>query len=164
MESNEGQPRSGRKTPLAEWINVERLAATLFVAIMVTALAGGAPTPKFKFELQFPNGGSEVHLLGIGQPDTSGYPEVSAGTGPQGPWSEEHFVVTEFKVLSIRHHSVGLRFRLKRFDRLLDSDQAMHILEADKVSWQRINYVPGKKVSIPMESGEPLLLSGSVMD
>jgi len=164
MKPNEGQPRRGLETALTEWIRVERLVAILFVAIMVAASAGGASTPKFKLELQFPNGGSEMHLLGIGQPDTSGHPEVRAGTGPQGPWSEEHFVVTEFEVLSIRYHSVGLRFRLKRFDRLLNADQAMHILEADKVPWQMINYVPGKRVSIPMENGQPVLLSGSVID
>ena len=105
-----------------------------------------------------------MHLLGIGQPDTSGHPEVRVGTGPQGSWSEEHYVVTEFEVLRIRQHSVGLRFRLKRFDRLLNADQAMHILEADKVSWHTINYVPGKRVSIPMENGQPVLLSGSVVD
>lgn len=39
----------------------------------------------------------------------------------------------------------------------------MHILEADKVSWHTINYVPGKRVSIPMENGQPVLLSGSVV-
>lgn len=164
MKPNEGQPRRGLETTLTEWIRVERLVAILFVAIMVAASAGCASTPKFKLELQFPNGGSEMHLLGIGQPDTSGHPEVRSGTGPQGPWSEEHFVVTEFEVLSIRYHSVGLRFRLKRFDRLLNADQAMHILEADKVPWQMINYVPGKRVSIPMENGQPVLLSGSVID
>ena len=71
--------------------------------------------------------------------------------------------MTEFEVLSIRHHSVGLRFGTKRFDRLLNSDQAMHILEADKVSWHMINYVPGKTVSIPVENGQPVLLSGSVV-
>jgi hypothetical protein len=74
------------------------------------------------------------------------------------------YVVTEFEVLSIRQHSVGLRFRLKRFDRLLNADQAMHILEADKVSWHTINYVLGKRVSIPMENGQPVLRSGSVVD
>ena len=149
---------------LTEWIRVERLVAILFVAIMVATCAGCASTPKLKLELQFPNGGSEMHLMGIGQPDTSGHTEVRAGTGPQGPWSEAHFVVTEFEVLSIRYHSVSLRFRLKRFDRPLDTDQAMHILEADKVPWQSINYVPGERVSIPMENGEPVLLSGSVVD
>jgi hypothetical protein len=164
MEPNERQPRLGRETTLTEWIRVERLVAILFVAIMVAASAGCASTPKFKLELQFPNGGSEMHLLGIGQPDTSGHPEVRSGTGTQGPWSEEHYVVTEFEVLSIHYHSVGLRFRLKHFDRLLNADQAMHILEADKVSWHTINYVPGKRISIPMENGQPVLLSGSVVD
>jgi len=53
---------------------------------------------------------------------------------------------------------------LKRFDRLLTADQAMHILETDKVSWHTINYVPGERVSIPMENGQPVLLSGSVVD
>ena len=164
MKPNKGQPRRGRETTLTEWIRVERLVAILFVAIMVAASAGRASTPKFKLELQFPNGSSEMHLLGIGQPDTSGHPEVRVGTGPQGPWSEEHFVVTEFEVLSIRHDSVGLRFRLKRFDGLLNSAQTMHMLEADKVSWQRINYVPGKRVRIPMKNGQPALLSGSVVN
>jgi len=164
MKPNEGQPRRGLETTLTEWICVERLVAILFVAIMVAASAVGASTPKFKLELQYPNGGSEMHLLCIGQPDTSGHPEVRAGTGTQGPWSEEHFVVTEFEVLSIRYHSVGLRFRLKRFDRLLNADQAMHILDTDKVPWQMINYVPGKRVSIPMKNGQPVQLSGSVVD
>jgi hypothetical protein len=164
MEPNEKQPRLGRETAQTEWICVERLAAILFVAILIAASAGGASTPKFKLEVQFPNSGTEMHLLGIGQPDTSGHPEVRVGTGIQGPWSEEHYVVTEFEVLSIRQHSVGLRFRLKRFDRLLSADQAMHILEADRVSWHTINYVPGKRVSIPMENGQPVLLSGSVVD
>jgi len=163
MSSNKRQPRLGRDTALTEWICVERLLAILFVAILVAASAGVASTPKFKLEVQFPNGGTEMHLLGIGQPDTSGHPEVRVGTGPQGPWSDEHYVVTEFEVLSISQHSVGLRFRLKRFDRLLNTDQAMHILEADKVSWHTINYVPGKRVSIPVENGQPVLLSGSVV-
>lgn len=146
-----------------------RFFVLLFLSIIV--IGGSAfvrplqsSTPKFKLEVQFPNSGTEMHLLGIGQPDTSGHPEVRVGTGPQGPWSEEHYVVTEFEVLSIRQRSVGLRFRLKRFDRLLNADQAMHILEADKVSWQTINYVPGKRVSIPMENGQPVLLSGSVVE
>ena len=88
-------------------MNVMKL---LGIALLCIALGGvgRASTPKFKLELQFPNGSSEMHLLGIGQPDTSGHPEVRVGTGPQGPWSEEHFVVTEFEVLSIRHDSVGL--------------------------------------------------------
>jgi len=164
MKPNERQPRLGRETALTEWICVERLVAILFVAILVSASAGVASTPKFKLEVEFPNSGTEMHLLAIGQPDTSGHPEVRVGTGPQGPWSEEHYVVTEFEVLSIRKHSVGLRFRLKRFDRLLSADQAMHILEADKVSWHTINYVPGERVSIPMGNGQPVLLSGSVVE
>jgi hypothetical protein len=40
----------------------------------------------------------------------------------------------------------------------------MRILEADKVSWHTINYVPGKRVSIPMENGQQVLLGGSVVD
>jgi len=163
MELNERQPRLGRETALTEWICVARLVAILFAATLVAASAGGASTPKFKLEVQFPNSGTEMHLLGIGQPDTSGHPEVRVGTGRQGPWSEEHYVVTEFEVLSIREDSVVLRYRLKRFDRLLNADQAVHILEADKVSWHTINYVPGKRVSIPMENGQPVLVSGSIV-
>jgi hypothetical protein len=159
MQLTKRQPRLGRETPLTEWMRVEGLLVILFVAVMVAASARGASTPKFKLEVQFPNGGTEMQL-----PDTSGHPEVRTGAGPQGPWSEEHYFVTEFEVLSIRQHSVGLRFRLKRFDRLLNADQAMHILEADKVSWQTINYVPGKRVSIPMENGQLVLLSGSVVE
>jgi hypothetical protein len=164
MKPNEGQSRRGLETTLTEWIRVKGLVAILFVAMIVAASAGGASTPKFKLEVQFPTGGSDMHLLDIGQPDTSGHPEVRAGTGTQGPWSEEHFVVTEFEVLSIRYHSVRLQFRLKRFDRLLNADEAMHILDADKVPWQTINYVPGKRVSIPMKNGQQVLLSGSVVD
>jgi hypothetical protein len=164
MEPNERQARLGREAALTEWICVERLVAILFVAILVAGCAGRVSTPKFKLEVQFPNSGTEMGLLGIGQPARSGHPEVRAGTWPQGPWSEEHYVVTEFEVLSIHQHSVGLRFRLKRFDRLLNADQAMHILEADKVSWHTINYVPGEGVSIPMENGQPVLLSGSVLE
>ena len=164
MERNERPPRLGRETALTEWICVETLLAILFVAILVAASAGEASTPKFKLEVQFPNSGTDMHLLGIGQPDTSGHPEVGVGTGPLGPWSEEHYVVTEFEVLSISQRSVGLRLRLKRFDRLLKADQAMHILETDKVPWHTINYVPGERVSIPMENGQPVLLSGAVVD
>lgn len=164
MEPNEKQPRLGRETALIEWIWVESLVAILFVATLVAGCVGVASTPKFKLEVQFPESGTEMHLLGIGQPDTSGHPEIHVGTGPQGPWSDEHYVVTEFEVLSIRQHSVGLRFRLKRFDRRLTVDQAMHILEADKVSWHTINYVPGQRVSIPMEDGQPVLLVGSVVE
>jgi hypothetical protein len=164
MKPNERRPRLGRETTQTEGIRVEMLVAILVVAIMVAASAKGASAPKFKLEVQFPNGGTEMHLLGIGQPDTSGHSELRAGSGPQGPWSEEHFVVTEFEVLSIHNQSVGLRFRLKRFDRVLNSDQAMHILEADKVSWHTINYVPGKRVSIPVENGQPVQLSGSIVD
>lgn len=162
MKPNKGQPRPGQEK-LTDGTRVEGLVAILFVAIMVAASAGRATTPKFKLELQFPNGSTEMHLLGIGQPDTSGHPEVRVGTGPQGPWSEEHYVVTEFEVLSIRHNSIGLRFRFKRFDRLLNSDQAMHILEADKVVWQTVNYVPGERVKIPMTNGQSVLLSGSIV-
>jgi hypothetical protein len=72
--------------------------------------------------------------------------------------------VTEFEVLGIRFRSVRLRFRLKRFDRLLNADEAMHILDADRLPWQMINYVPGKRVSIPIKNGQPVLLSGSVVD
>jgi hypothetical protein len=164
MESNETQPRFGWESALTEWICIERLVAILLVAILVAASAGRASPPKFKLEVQFPNNSTEMHLLSVGQPDTSGHPEVRVGTGPQGPWSEQHYVVTEFELLSIRQDSVGLRFRLKRFDRLLNADQAMHILEADKVSWHSINYVPGKRVSIPVENGQPVLLSGTVVD
>ena len=164
MEPNEGQPRFGWGMALTEWTRIEGSVAILLVAIMVAACAGGASTPKFKLEVQFPNGGTEMHLLGIGQPDTSGHPEVRAGAGPQRAWSEEHLDVTEFEVLSIGQHSVSLRFRLKRFDRQLNSDQALHILDADKVPWHVINYIPGKRVSIPMENGQPVLLSGSVVD
>jgi hypothetical protein len=84
MSSNEKQPRLGRDTTLAEWICVERLVAMLFAAILVTASAGVASTPKFKLEVQFPNSGTEMHLMGIGQPDTSGHPEVRVGTGLRG--------------------------------------------------------------------------------
>lgn len=162
MEPNEGQRRFGRKTALRGWIRIERLVAILFVPIMVAASAGCASTSEFKLEVQFPDGGTDMHLLGIGEPATSAHPEVRAGVGPQGPWSEEHLIVTEFEVLSIGQNSVGLRFRLKRFDRLLSSDQALHILEADKVPWHMISYIPGKRVSVPMEDGQPVLLSGSV--
>ena len=161
MKPNKGQPRPGQEK-LTDRTRVEGLAAILFVAIMVAASAGSASTPKFKLELQFSSGGTELHLLGVGQPDMSGHPEVRVGTGPQGPWSEEHYVVTEFEVLSIRHDSIGLRFRFKRFDRLLTSDQAMHIREADKVVWQTVNYVPGERVKIPMTNGQPVLLSGLI--
>lgn len=164
MSSRETQPRLSRDTAPTEWLCVESLIAILFVAILVSASAGVGSTPKFKLEVQFPNGGTEMHLFGIGQPDTSGHPEVRVGTGPQGPWSDEHIVVTEFEVLSIRQHSVGLRFRLKRFDRLLTVDQAMHILGTEKVAWHTIEYVPGTRVSVPMENGQPVLLSGSVVD
>jgi hypothetical protein len=164
MERIERQPRPGRETALTRWICVETLVAILFVAILAGACVGGASTPEFKLEVQFPDGGTDMHLLGIGQPDTSGHPEVRAGTGPHGPWSEEHYVVTEFEVLTIRQHSVALRFRLKRFDRLRDPDQAMHILDADRVSWHTINYLPGERASIPMENGQPVLLIGSVVD
>jgi len=164
MEPNEEKPRLGRKRAPTELTRVERLVVILFVAIMVATSAEGAPTPRFKLEVQFQNGGTEMHLLDIGQPDTSGHPEVRAGAGPQGPWSEEHYVVTEFEVLSTGRHSVGLRFRLKRFDRLLNSDQAMLVLDADKVSWHTINYVPGKRVRIPVENGQPVLLNGSIVD
>jgi hypothetical protein len=164
LEPNEGQPRLGRVGAPTEWVRIERLIAILFLAVMVATCAGGAPTAKFKLEVQYQNGGTGMHLLGIGQPDTSGHPEVRTGAGPQGPWSEEHFVVTEFEVLSIGRRWVGLRFRLKRFDRLLNSDQAMHILEADKVPWHTITYVPGKRVSIPVENGQAVLLSGSIVD
>jgi hypothetical protein len=163
MEPHKWQPRFGGEVALTEWFRIERLIAILLVAIIVAASAGGASTQKFKLEVQFPNGSREMHLLGIGQPDTSGHSEVRTGAGPQGPWSEEHFVVTEFVVSSIGRHSVGLRFRLKRFDRLLNSDQALHVLEADKVPWHRINYIPGQRVSIPMENGQPVLLTGSVV-
>lgn len=164
MSSNEKQPRLGRDTTLPKRICVERLVAILFVAILVAASAVVASTPKFRLEVPFPNSDTEMHLMGIGQPATSGHSEVRVGAGPQGPWSDEHYVVTEFEVLSIRQHSVGLRFRLKRFDRLLNVDQAMHALEADKVSWHTINYVPGTGVSVPMENGQPVMLSGSVVD
>ena len=40
----------------------------------------------------------------------------------------------------------------------------MHVLDADKVSWHTINYVPGKRVRIPVANGQPVLLSGSVVD
>jgi hypothetical protein len=45
---------------------------------------------------------------------------------------------------------------------LLNSDQAMHILGADKVPWHTITYVPGKRVSIPVENGQAVLLNGSI--
>ena len=164
MEPKEKQPRLGRGPALSECMWADGLVAILLVAVLIAASAGGAASRKFKLEIQYADGGTEMHLLGIGEPDTSGHPEVKVGTGPQGPWSEEHFVVTEFEVVSIRQHAVGLRFRLKRFDRLLHADQIMHILEADKVSWRTINYVPGKRVSIPVENGQPVLMSGSVVD
>src|SRR6201987_4708202 len=104
MKPNKGQPRPGQEK-LTDRTRIGRLVTILFVAIMVAASAGRASTPKFKLELQFPNGGTELHLLAVGQPDMSGHPEVRVGTGPQGPWSEEHYVVTEFEVLSIRHDS-----------------------------------------------------------
>ena len=116
---------------------------------MVATSAGGAPTSRFKLEVQFPNGGTEMHLLDIGHPSTSDRPELRTGAGPRGPWSEEHYVVTEFEALSIGHHN---------------SDQAMPTLEADKVPWHTINYVPGKRVRIPVENGQPMLLNGSIVD
>jgi hypothetical protein len=53
---------------------------------------------------------------------------------------------------------------LKRFDRLLDADQAVHTPEEDKSVWHTISYVPGKRVSIAIENGQPVLMSGSVVD
>src|SRR5262249_5691564 len=108
MEPKEKQPRLGRESALSECMWAEWLIAILLVAVWLAASAGGAPSPKFKLEIQYANGGTEMHLLGIGQPDTSGHPEVRVGTGPQGSWSEEHFVVTGFEVMSIRQHAVGL--------------------------------------------------------
>ena len=147
---------------LTGWVRIERSLAMLFVAIILAASVIGAPTARFKLEVQYPNGGSEMHLLSIGRPDTSGHSEVRAGAGPQGAWSEVHLVVTEFEVLSIGQRSVSLRFRSKRFDRQLNAEQALRILEADKVPWHMIRYIPGTKVSVPVENGQPLLLSGSV--
>src|ERR1700730_6182547 len=123
MEANERQAQLGRGAVRTEWMRFEKLVAILLV---LAASARGASTPRFKLEVQFPNGVSETQLLDIGRPATSGHPEVRVGTGPQGSWSEEHYVVTEFEVLSIGHHSVGLRFRVKRFDRLMNPEQATH--------------------------------------
>jgi hypothetical protein len=153
----------GGKVVRTGWMRIDRLVAILFVATMVTAYVIGAPSSNFKLEAQFPNGGTEMHLLTVGKAAMSSHTEVRAGTGPEGPWSEEHVVVTEFKVVSINRHSVDLRFRLKRYDGHLSLEQTSNILEAEKVSWHMIRYIPGKRVSVPMENGQPVELSGSVV-
>ena len=84
MEPNKRQPRLSLETAPIEWICVERLVAILFVAILIAASAAWASTPKLKFEVQFPNSGTEMHLLGIGQPDTSGTPKFGLVRGLRG--------------------------------------------------------------------------------
>jgi hypothetical protein len=126
------------------------------------ARAQETAAPRIRLELEHPNGGREVELLEIRQPTESGFSGVSAGGGPGGAWVEPWYVISQFEVLSIGHHSAVLRFRSSRFKGSLSS-QTAHQLDRDKVPWQTTTYVPGQRVRISLEVGQPVIMSGSVV-
>lgn len=166
MVTSKLQQRRNSEGLLAERIRQRIAVISLVILVAVISaelLACNRAAPGFRLDLQFPNGSREMHLLTVGHRNTSGSPQISAGTGPQGPWTRMSEVVSEFEVLSIRNNSVDFRFRLKSFSRLLNSGEAMGMLDAEKMPWQTITYAPGQLVSISVESGDPVLLSGSVV-
>lgn len=170
MNSNPAEPRHYL------WARFASVTHRLGVAIALVAMgtlvsadwlpvrAQKRAAPKFRLELEHPNGGREIELLEIHQPTESALSEVSAGGGPQGAWVEQWYVISQFEVLSIRNHCVVLRFRSGRFKGSLNP-QSAHQLDRDQVPWQTTAYVPGERVRISIEAqaAQPLIMSGSVV-
>lgn len=149
-------------------VRVPRIAAAACAVLLIAAAAGLLRTiaqtrtvTRFRLEMQtwhrLANGsvsaGSGTALMELHKPDL-GCESERDGANTRA-WAR----LTE--VLSMRSDAVVLSVRLKSFRDCPDPDQL--IREMKKVKPQEITYVPGQQVRLPIEGGDSVLLSGSVV-
>jgi hypothetical protein len=149
---------------LGRYVRVPRIALVACAALLVLISAGwlrtiAQPRTVTKFELTMrssvtdPNGNrsgtTSSPVLEKGKPDLSWSESGGQGLG------------SLIEALSIRSDAVVLSVRLKHFDHHLDLDQLRQ--EMKSVKPQLITYVPGQQVSVPVEGGGSILMSGSVV-
>jgi hypothetical protein len=149
------QPRSDWRHAWSKSVRIPRVAAVVFLLALAAATVGWVHTAAqnketlaFWCDIQTPisKGGSPIEA---GGPDTE--------IGFNG---DEGFAY-KVEALSISDHLVVLRIRFKYFSKRIDSDQIRK--ELDSVTPQEITYIPGQQISIPVEGGAPVLLSGHVV-
>jgi hypothetical protein len=153
-------PRSGWRRTWSKSVRVPRVAAVVFVFALAAATAGWVHTAAqnkenlaFWYDTKLESGavrGSSGSRVEIGDP-----PDISTlFSGDQG-------FASRVEALSIHDHAVVLRVQFKYFSRRVDPDQVEKELE--KVAPREITYVPGQQLSIPVEGGGPVLLSGHIV-
>jgi hypothetical protein len=149
---------------LGRYVRVPRMALVGCAALLVLISAGwlrtiAEPRTVTKFDLTmrssvtYPDGSRSDNasspVLEKGKPDLSWWESRGKGVG------------SLIEALSIHNDAVVLSIRLKHFEHHLDLDQLRQ--EMKKVKPQLITYVPGQQVSVPVEGGGSILMSGSVV-
>jgi hypothetical protein len=149
---------------LGRYVRVPRMALVGCAALLVLISAGwlrtiAQPRTVTKFDLTMR---STVTYPDGSRSGTTNSPVLEKGK-PDLSWSESggKGLGSLIEALSIRNDAVVLSIRLKHFDRHLDLDQLRQ--EMKKVKPQLITYVPGQQVSVPVEGGGSILMSGSVV-
>jgi hypothetical protein len=152
------QPRFGWRQVWKKSVRIPRVAAAVFLLALAVATVGWIHTAaQNKENIAFwceikpgsvaASGGSRIE---VGErPDTS-----TVFNGDQG-------FASRVQALSISDHAVVLRVQFKYFSRYVDRDQVAKELE--NVAPREITYVPEQPISIPVEGGEPVLLSGHIV-
>lgn len=151
------QPRSGWRQAWGKSVRIPRIAAALFLFALAVVTAGWVHTAaqaketlSFWCDIQVPR----VHAVGTPL-DVGAPPDINiAFNGDRG-------FASRVEALSISDHAVLLRVQFKYFSRFVDRDQVMKELES--VAPREITYVPGQQLSIPVEDGEPVQLSGHIV-
>ena len=151
------QPRSGWRQAWSKSVRIPRVAAVVFLLALAVATAGWVHTAaqeretiSFWCDIAIPRVSSGGSLIDVGAP-----PDItSAFNGDRG-------FASRVEALSIHDHAVVLRVQFKYFARRVDSDQVAKELEG--VVPREITYVPGQQISIPVDGGDPVLLSGHIV-
>jgi hypothetical protein len=151
------QPRSGWHQAWSKSVRIPRVAAVVFLLALAVATAGWVhsaaqekETISFWCDIAIPRVSSGGSLIDVGAP-----PDItSAFNGDRG-------FASRVEALSIHDHAVVLRVQFKYFARRVDSDRVAKELAG--VVPREITYVPGQQLSIAVEGGEPVLLSGHVV-
>lgn len=149
-------------------VRVPRVAAAACMALIVLASAGWLRTiaqtrtlTKFRLDIH----ASETHPDG----STSSSNEsiwLATGTADfscawSGYGAQRVTLGKVAEVLSIRSDAVVLSVKLKRFDGRMDCDEVRRKMKS--VRPQEITYILGEQISVPVEGGGSVLLSGSVV-
>jgi hypothetical protein len=160
-----GLPSQRRwRIALSRYVRVPRMALAACAALLVLISAGWLRTiaetrTTTKFDLTVRS--SVTYPDGRGSDSTSS--SLLEKGKPALSWSESggKGLGSLIEVLSIRDGAVALNVRLKHFDHHLDLDELRP--EMKKVKPQSIVLAPGQQVSVPVEGGGSVLMSGSVV-